>query len=190
MCQKRSKKIHPDAITTCNSMEYPLDTVKVVDLEVGTTPQLTNSIFTTVNNATTATHDAVSNDKAHQFTTEAPIHTQVLEQKIVTETKTLTTRSTISLLPRETPVPVKIIATQQPNPLTLPAMIKRSEIAQHDQQPASSVALNVANNIPHQNDSIDATFTVASQHFVADENATADQEPSTIVQTENDWKGI
>lgn len=95
-------KIHPDTSTTSNSIDYPLDTVTVMD---SGSSQPSNNIFTTVikccsttattstTTITTATSDisqhAVSfaNDKAQLFTAKIAVQTHVMEQKIITEIK-------------------------------------------------------------------------------------------------------
>ncbi|EFO16957.1 hypothetical protein LOAG_11545 [Loa loa] len=175
-------------------MEYPLDTVKIVDLEINTAPQLTNTTFTTVTTCcnsttttstiTTAANDAVNSTKnvAQLSIPETPMQMQVLEQKIVTETKTLTTRSTITSLPAETPVSLNVAPIQSTNPIT------PSAIVQLDQQPVLEVSSNAANAIIQQNDSINPTTTVEVHHSTVEENAVDDQEPSITIQIENDAK--
>lgn len=190
LCRKRSEKILPIAITTSNSTEYPLDTVKIVDLGVDDTHQPSNTTFTTftccstiatTSTITTATSDAISsaNGMAQLFTAEAPMKTEVLEQKIVTETKTLTTRSTISLLPGE----IAIATVQSPNSI-IPT-VDRSEFVQSDQQPVSDMASIAGNEIPQQ----DAITTIKVQHSAIEENTIVAQEPSTTIQTKNETKG-
>uniref|UniRef100_A0A1I7VIC9 Uncharacterized protein n=1 Tax=Loa loa TaxID=7209 RepID=A0A1I7VIC9_LOALO len=69
---------------------------------------------TTTSTITTAANDAVNSTKnvAQLSIPETPMQMQVLEQKIVTETKTLTTRSTITSLPAETPVSLNVAPIQ------------------------------------------------------------------------------
>ncbi|KAL3995093.1 hypothetical protein ACH3XW_24375 [Acanthocheilonema viteae] len=203
--RKRSKKIHPDAITASNSIEYSLDTVKIVDHRIDTASQLSNTISpivitccsTTATTATTTTTTSdistlpqsqhaigPANDMVQRSTAaNVPMQTHVLEQKIITETRTLTTKSTISLQSGELPQSLKVAAAQSHIPINSTVIFDQSK---SDQQSASDAILTAANEISQQSDSIDDTTAVEVQHSTAEENTAIDQERSRIVETENE----
>uniref|UniRef100_A0A0R3S1T4 DH domain-containing protein n=1 Tax=Elaeophora elaphi TaxID=1147741 RepID=A0A0R3S1T4_9BILA len=196
-------------MTTSNSIEYPLDTIKIADVGNDNTSQSSNTIFTTVTTCcsstfatttTTVTTVAASvstssaNDTAKLVTTDLPMEKHVLEQKIVTETKTSTTTSTISLLPGELPPSSKVIAGQTPNAIatSVPtATGDQSELVQPDQQPVSNAPLTITNEIPQENDLTDVTTITEVQQVypaIEKENVPIDEKQSTNVQIENETK--
>nr|CRZ21878.1 Bm7890 [Brugia malayi] len=117
-------------------------------------------------------------------TEKVPMQNQLLEQKIITETKTLTTKSTISLLPQELSLlSLKNTSSVQsvnptPTPTTTTIISDRLEFTKIDQQ-------SILNDA--KKDSIDnATTTIneMTQQYMIDKN----QKLSVIEQNENKIK--
>ncbi|MCP9263995.1 hypothetical protein DINM_006923 [Dirofilaria immitis] len=206
LCRNRSKKNHPDTTAISIGPEYPLDTVNTANLPVDIAPQLSSTVFTAMTTCSTisttatittaTTTNAVpllqsyraTNGTVQLFSAETPMQTQVLEQKIITETKTLTTRSTMPLLPGELPLSLNIATVQPSNPANSTAIFDRSETVQLDQQSVSNVASVATNAKPQQNDSINTNIDKI-QHSAIEENAIVHQKPSTItMQMENETK--
>ncbi|VDN95634.1 unnamed protein product [Brugia pahangi] len=116
-------------------------------------------------------------------TGKVPMQSQLLEQKIITETKTLTTKSTISLLPQELSLlslkNTSSVQSMNPTPTTTTTIISdRLEFTKVDQQ-------SILNDA--KKDSIDnATTTIneMTQQCMIDRN----QKLSVIEQNENKIK--
>lgn len=180
MYQTKSKKIHP---ATSNIIEHhPLDTVKIVNVEINTTSQQSNTITTVTTCCNTTATTAITTASSDisillqlQHATDVPL------QKVVTKTKTLTANSTTP------PLPTEVAATQSPNSVNI---FDRSKFVQTSQQPAFDVALTAVNEIPQENDSTGATTITDVQHSAVEENTSVDEEQLTIAQIENEAKGI
>ncbi|KAK6114294.1 hypothetical protein QQG55_55430 [Brugia pahangi] len=153
-------------------------------INTATTTTITTATTTTTTNDSISCYYSTNNMEEQLFTAtgKVPMQSQLLEQKIITETKTLTTKSTISLLPQELSLlslkNTSSVQSMNPTPTTTTIISDRLEFTKVDQQ-------SILNDA--KKDSIDnATTTIneMTQQCMIDRN----QKLSVIEQNENKIK--